>query len=171
MTGGNHDFWLGPYFSETLGFTILPSITTQTLQGRTITLTHGDMLLPCDYAYKTLKTIIRSRPVVALARLLHPDTLYGFALRFSKASKGITQKKTERSKNTVVSLAENSFFRWGNDVFVMGHIHFPCIERFGDKVLVILGDWEDHFSYLRLDEGRFYLERYSAAEKTLIEKR
>jgi len=171
MTGGNHDFWLGPYLSETLGFTILPSITTHTLQGRTITFTHGDTLLPGDHAYKTLKKIIRSRPVVALAHLVHPDILYGFAHGFSKASKGITKKKTEKSKNTLVNLAESSFFRWGNDVFVMGHVHFPCVECFGDRVFVILGDWEDHFSYLRLEESKLYLEYYRSREKTLIEKR
>jgi UDP-2,3-diacylglucosamine hydrolase len=171
ITGGNHDYWLGRYISEHLGCTILPPLSTHTLQGRTVTLTHGDMLLPGDYGYKALKACIRSKPVVAVARLVHPDILYSLARRFSKVSKSITHKKTIQSARTLAGLAERSFFRWGNDVFVMGHIHYPQLVQFGDKVFVILGDWEVHSSYLRLDGGRFTLEFYGSEEKTVIENR
>jgi UDP-2,3-diacylglucosamine hydrolase len=171
ITGGNHDFWFGSYLSETLGLTILPDIATHELQGRTVTLTHGDMLLPRDYLYKTLKSIIRSRPVVSLARAVHPDILYAFARNFSRASKGITHNKTERSAKAVIRMAPDAFFRWNNDVFVMGHTHYPMIKRFGKNILVILGDWEEHYSYLKLEGGELSLEYYNPDEKTLIEKR
>jgi UDP-2,3-diacylglucosamine hydrolase len=172
IMGGNHDFWLGSHLSETLGFTVLPEIATHSLQGRTVTLTHGDMLLPRDYGYKMLKSIIRSRPVVSIARTLHPDILFSLAKIFSRASKGITHKKTERSARRLVRMAPDAFFRWDNDVFIMGHTHLPLIKRFGEgKVLVILGDWEKHYSYLKLEGGELSLECYNPEENTLIEKR
>jgi len=171
IAGGNHDFWLGAYISETLGFTILPTIATHEIQGLTITMTHGDNLLPGDHAYKTLKAIIRSRPAIALARSVHPDILYGFARRFSRASKGFTEKKTERAAKTLLALAPGALFRWGNNAFVMGHIHYPCLERFGERTFVILGDWERSCSYLELREGRLSLGFYRPGEKTLIESR
>lgn len=172
ITGGNHDHWLGRHLSDDLGFTILPPLSTHTLQGRTITVTHGDTLLPGDFGYKTLKACIRSRPVIALARLVHPDLLYAFARRFSRASKTITHKKTARSAQILSGRAEDSFFRWGNDIFVMGHIHYPQLIRFGRKVFVMLGDWVEHFSYLALENGEATLERYSDdGENTLIENR
>jgi UDP-2,3-diacylglucosamine hydrolase len=171
IAGGNHDYWLGPYISEALGFNILPTLVTHEIQGLKITMTHGDNLLPRDLAYKTLKSVIRSRPAIALARTLHPDALYGFARRFSRASKGITEKKTERAAKTLLSKAPGAFFRWGNDAFVMGHIHYPCLEHFGERTFVILGDWERNCSYLKITEGRLSLGFYRPGENTLIENR
>jgi UDP-2,3-diacylglucosamine hydrolase len=171
IAGGNHDFWLGSFVSETLGFTILPHLVTHTIQGIKVTMTHGDDLLPGDYGYKMLKAVIRSRPAVAAARAVHPDALYALARHFSRASKGITEKKTERAAKTLIGMADDAFFRWGNDAFITGHIHYPCIERFGDRTFVILGDWERNFSFLAIREGRFSLEFYRPGENTLIENR
>lgn len=160
ITGGNHDHWLGGYLSETIGLTLLPTITTHELQGMTVTMTHGDALLPGDFAYKTLKAVIRSRPVIALARLVPSALLFGLAGRFSRASKGVTHKQTERWAETLAERADGSFFRWENDVFVMGHVHLPLLRRFGEKTFVILGDWEEHFSYLELRDGELFLRSY-----------
>ena len=171
ITGGNHDFWLGPHLSETLGFTILPTLVTHEIQGLTITMTHGDGLLPGDFPYKTLKAIIRSRPAIVLARTIHPDILFGFAKIFSWTSKGITEKKTQRAAKTLLSMAERSMFRWNNDVFVMGHVHYPCLERFGERTFVILGDWERSGTYLELREGRLSLGSYRSGETTLMDNR
>jgi UDP-2,3-diacylglucosamine hydrolase len=171
MAGGNHDFWLGSHLSGTLGFTILPLRATHTIQGVTVTMTHGDDLLPGDRGYKLLKAVIRSRPAVAAARAMHPDLLYAFARSFSRASKGITSKKTERAAKTLLSMAEGAFFTGGNDAFVMGHIHYPCIERFGERTFAIIGDWERNFSYLEMRGGLFSLKFYRPGEKTLSENR
>ena len=171
MTGGNHDFWYGSYITDTLGFTVLPPLAVHELQGKRIVITHGDTLLPRDAAYKTLKTVIRSRPAIALARAVHPDILFAFARRFSMASKGITEKKTERYARLLRAMAQNAFFRWDNDVFVMGHVHYPCIDTFGEKVFVILGDWERHYSYGELSGGTISLGYYRPKETTFTENR
>lgn len=160
ITGGNHDYWLGSYLSGTIGLTILPTIVTHELQGRVVTMTHGDSLLPGDFAYKTLKAVIRSRPAIALARLLPSGLLFGFANRFSKASKGMPHKQTERWAEILAARADASFFRWGNDLFIMGHVHLPLLRRFGGRVFVLLGDWEEHFSYLEMKGGEVSQRRY-----------
>jgi UDP-2,3-diacylglucosamine hydrolase len=131
IAGGNHDFWLGSFISETMGFVILPALATHTIQSVTVTMTHGDDLLPGE----------------------------------------LTQGKTERSAKTLLAMARDEFFRWGNRVFITGHVHYPCLERFGDKTFVILGDWERNFSYLEMREGRLSLEFYRPGEDTSIEKR
>jgi UDP-2,3-diacylglucosamine hydrolase len=171
ISGGNHDFWYGSFVTETLGFTLLPQLAVHELQGKRIAITHGDQMLPRDFGYKTLKAAIRSRPVIALARAVHPDLLFAFAESFSKASKGITAGRTERSARTLIEIAPRSFFAWENDAFVMGHIHYPVLERFGDKVFIILGDWEKHRTYARLAGGELTLEAYKAGVETFSEKR
>ncbi|HSG27738.1 MAG TPA: UDP-2,3-diacylglucosamine diphosphatase [Candidatus Krumholzibacterium sp.] len=160
MMGGNHDHWLGSALTDDYGIEILASEVTHDLQGRKITITHGDSVMPGDRGYKLLKAIIRSRPVISLARLLHPDLLFSFAHWFSKCSKGVTESRTSRYARQLASIAESSFFGGGNDTFVMGHVHLPLLERYGDRTFVILGDWETHFSYLRLSGGELSLERY-----------
>jgi UDP-2,3-diacylglucosamine hydrolase len=171
IMGGNHDYWLGSYISDKLGLEVLPQIITRELQGRMITMTHGDMLLPGDLGYKTLKAFIRNRFVISVARLLHPDLLYGFARNFSRASKGVTHKKTERVAAKLIEIAPDRFFEWSNDTFVMGHVHLPRMERFGEKTFVMLGDWEEHFSYLLLEGGNLSLEYYRPEAPTVSDSR
>ncbi|MBN2070939.1 MAG: UDP-2,3-diacylglucosamine diphosphatase [Candidatus Krumholzibacteriota bacterium] len=160
MTGGNHDFWLGNFLPEVIGIEILGQETTETIQGHSITMTHGDMLMPGDHGYKALKALIRNRLVIRLAKLLPPDLLYSFAGRFSITSKSITHRKTRLFAEKVSSLAKDSCFNNGNDVFIMGHIHMPLLRRYDDRTFIILGDWVEHSSYLRLEDGRFSLESF-----------
>jgi UDP-2,3-diacylglucosamine hydrolase len=169
ITGGNHDHWLGSYLPDTIDASVIEGGTIHELQGRKVLLTHGDTLIPGDVGYKTLKSIIRSGPVVSLAKLLHPDILFALAGLFSKTSKGITHRKTKRYAEKLAAIAEERFFSLGNDSFVMGHIHFPVMRRFEGKVFIILGDWETHFSYARLENGSFSLESYQREGNTLIE--
>jgi UDP-2,3-diacylglucosamine hydrolase len=158
ILGGNHDHWFGSYLPDTYGIEVLPQGTVHELQGRRVMLTHGDDLLPGDYAYKALKAVIRSRPVTGFAKLVHPDLLYGFAAAFSRTSKGFTQKKTERCAERLTGMAREHFFRDGNDAFVMGHVHLPRMKEMEGRTFIILGDWETHFSYARLEGGVFSLE-------------
>jgi UDP-2,3-diacylglucosamine hydrolase len=169
ITGGNHDFWLGSFIEEEMGFEILPEISTHKLQGKTVTISHGDMLMPGDLKYKILKRVIRGRLAIRLAKMLHPDLLFRFAGWFSSTSKDFTEGKTESCANRLAELAEDSFFKWGNDSFVMGHVHKPLLKHLGNKIFVILGDWENHFSYLRLKDGEFSTGNYKGEEKRLIE--
>lgn len=163
ITGGNHDHWFGSYLPDTLGVKILPAATIHEIQGRRVMITHGDNLLPGDYGYKALKALIRSRPVIGFAKLFHPDLLYAFASSFSRTSKGLTQGKTRACADRLTEMAEEHFFNDGNDAFVMGHVHIPRLNEFSGKTFIILGDWETHFSYARLEGGIFTLENYQSA--------
>jgi UDP-2,3-diacylglucosamine hydrolase len=169
ITGGNHDYWLGDFISEKLGLTILPDEVTHEIQGRKVTINHGDTLMPGDHGYKLLRKVIRSRPAIWLARLLHPAILFRFASWFSHTSKGFTSAGTRRNAAHLFSIAESTFFDRGNDTFVMGHVHLPGIRHYGDKTFAILGDWESHYSYLRLKEGKFSLDDLQSEGKRLIE--
>ena len=171
MTGGNHDYWLGDFLPDVIGVEILEDETTESIQGHSITMTHGDMLVPGDYGYRVLKTLTRSRFAVNLARALPPDLLYALARGVSRTSKSITNKKTGFFAETISSVAREKFFNNGNDVFIMGHVHMPMMRHYDDKTLIILGDWVEHTSYLRLEEGVFSLESFQSEGKRLIEKR
>ncbi len=169
ITGGNHDHWFGSFLPEMLGIKVLPGTAIHDIQGHRVIITHGDTLLPGDYGYKTLKALILSRPVVAFAKLLHPDLLYAFAAAFSRTSKGLTHGKTEACADRLTDMARKTFFNEGNDAFVMGHVHLPRLRNFAGKTFIILGDWETHFSYARLEDGRFTMKSYQSEGDTVSE--
>ena len=168
---GNHDGWYGRHLVDTRGFEILRDTAEIDLQGRRVILTHGDTVLPGDVGYKILRAVIRSRFAVFFARLLHPDLLFGFAGLFSRASKRVTHGKTEAHARRVREVAFDRYFSAGNDAFVMGHIHQPCLDEREGRLFVILGDWETHRSWLRLEDGRFSLHFYDRPGKMLSESR
>ena len=97
--------------------------------------------------------------------------LYTLAASFSKTSKGLTQGKTEACAARLTEMAGDDFFVSGNDAFVMGHVHLPVIREFPAGTFIILGDWETHFSYARLEDGLFTLESYQSEGETVRENR
>jgi UDP-2,3-diacylglucosamine hydrolase len=166
IMGGNHDHWFGSFLKDSLGITVLEQPAVHEIQGRRVMLTHGDDLLPGDYGYRMLKSLIRSRPVIALAKLFHPDLLFAFASSFSRTSKGLTHGRTKACADRLSEMAFSHFFKDNNDAFIMGHVHLPRILESGERTFIILGDWETHFSYARLEGGIFTLENYRSGDRT-----
>lgn len=169
ITGGNHDHWFESYLPDNYGVKVLPATSLHEIQGRRVMITHGDDILPGDYGYKALKAVIRSRLIIGFAKLFPPHLLYSFAASFSRTSKGLTQGKTSRCADRLIEMAPEHFFNDGNDAFVMGHVHLPRIEEFDGRTFIILGDWETHFSYARLEGGVFTLESYQSEGDTVRE--
>lgn len=151
--GGNHDSWVGPFMRNELGIATHKERVRIEAQGRIITAVHGDLILPGDYGYKILKTIIRNRIVIAAARCVHPDLLSAIAVLVSRVSKKITKRSYEPLAHRVAEYTLERYFDQGNDAFIMGHIHFPLHRKQNGKEFIILGDWIDHLSYAVLRNG------------------
>jgi len=156
--GGNHDYWVGDRFAEELGVTLHERDILLEAQGRRIVLAHGDLVMPRDYGYKILKSVIRNPFVIALARMIHPDWLDAIATGVSNGSRKVFHIPWEKRARDVTVHAWDHFFNRGNDAFVMGHVHYPLHETRNGKEFVILGDWIEHYTYARLTNGRLRLE-------------
>ena len=156
--GGNHDYWVGGFFATDLGIVIHHHDILIEAQGRRIVLAHGDLVMPRDYGYKVLKSIIRNPLVVALGRAIHPDVLDAIAGVVSHGSRKYLTMPQEKRARAVLEHAWDHFFERGNDAFVMGHVHYPLHETRKGREFVILGDWMEHFTYARLTNGRLRLE-------------
>ena len=49
----------------------------------------------------------------------------------------------------------------GDDAVLIGHIHDPIhLQDARERDFLILGDWLENFTYVRLQGGTFSLERY-----------
>jgi UDP-2,3-diacylglucosamine hydrolase len=150
---GNHDYWRGEFFRRELGVDIHPGELALETQGRRIRVSHGDGEGPGDLGYKLLRRIVRAPAVVGAARLLHPDLLHGLAHGMGRWSRAHTaQRPPDRAR--LEAVARSAFAR-GFDAVVLGHVHAQVHERLPGGELVVIGDWLELRSWVRLQGGLF----------------
>jgi UDP-2,3-diacylglucosamine hydrolase len=158
--GGNHDFWVGDFARRELGMRVHQDEIRVSAQGRRVVCAHGDLVVPRDWGYKILKTVLRNRAVIAAARWVHPDLFDALATGVSYGSRAMQATVAEERARAVASHAHRHFFARGNDAFVMGHIHHPLVDTRDGRDFVILGDWISDFTYARLCGGSLTLETF-----------
>ncbi|MBI4530309.1 MAG: UDP-2,3-diacylglucosamine diphosphatase, partial [Candidatus Latescibacteria bacterium] len=56
---GNHDPWIGSFFSEDVGVEILSDPLSATHQGRHLYIDHGDLIYSPDRRYRLIRSILR----------------------------------------------------------------------------------------------------------------
>jgi len=158
--GGNHDFWCGSYLEQEVGLIVHQQPAVVTHQGRRLFLAHGDGIASGDRAYKLLKAVLRHPWAIALYRMVHPDLGIPLAYRVSKTSRVHSlpiEVLLDRYGRHLVAPR----FAAGDDAVVIGHVHSPIHLRDPQgRDFLILGDWLENFTYIRLEQGVFYLERF-----------
>ena len=160
---GNHDFSLGGYFAGRQGFEVYPEWADFSLDGRRFLVAHGDTVDRDNRRYLALRALLRSSPVRGLARILPLRFLWRVARLSSERSKRMSDESADRLAEIMHRRAREEF-REGFAAVVFGHCHKPLLRQEmseqGQKTSVTLGDWIIHHSYLRYDDGQFYLERF-----------
>lgn len=156
---GNHDFHMGPFFSEFLDCRILPDGGPLQLDDRRIFIAHGDLVNPDDKAYRMLRSALRCRLSRALLPLVPPDWAWSMARWASRLS---DRKKKGRSaflpEQALLNFARERFAE-GFDTVITGHFHVPLFRQIEDKLLIALGDWIEQDSYAVFEHGAFALKR------------
>jgi UDP-2,3-diacylglucosamine hydrolase len=155
---GNHDYWRGDFFRRELGIETHAGELILTTQGRRIRVSHGDGEGPGDRGYKLLRRVVRSPVVVGAARLVHPALLYGAAHamgRWSRAHTGMRPPDTAR-----LEAAARTTFARGFDALVLGHVHAQLHRHLPGGELLVIGDWLELRSWVRLQGGTFTTGRW-----------
>ncbi len=162
FVGGNHDYWVGAFFERDLRIRLHDKEIRFDVQGRKVVLAHGDLVMPRDYGYKILKSVIRNRAVIAASRWIHPDLLDAIAGGVAHGSRTYFHVAQEKRARAVEQHAWDHFFQRGNNAFVMGHVHYPMHETRDGKEFLIVGDWIEHNTFARLTDGRLRLESFKS---------
>lgn len=162
---GNHDFSMGSFFTERLGGEVYPRDHRLHLEGQRVYLAHGDLINPSDVFYRIYRALLKNKAMYAFIRWLGPE-------RTAKVKDLISQRAWMhggRPLSVEPLPSEETFLRQecaqGTDVVILGHFHRPCqltVSLDGRHCTYYnVGDWVDHFSYLRYDEvSGFHLETY-----------
>ena len=158
---GNHDFRVGPYFTETLGCQVLPDGGALQLDDLRLYLCHGDLINPHDRGYRILRRVLRSRLVSGLIALVPPDWTWGIARWASRQSQQHRTKKEHNwSPHELFTEFAKERFSAGFDIAVTGHFHTPWRFEADNGLFIALGDWISQYSYLVYSDGQFTLENY-----------
>lgn len=157
---GNHDFNMGPYFTETLECTVVKDQDIIDWDNKNILVCHGDLLNPAP-SYQRLRSFWRSWPVKLLSRIIHPNLVWAFALWLCNKSPKNNPHKFHRDPTPYLQEFIEKKASGNVDIVVSGHYHFP-IESEHDKVKIIaLGDWINQFSYAEMTNGQISLKSYA----------
>ncbi len=160
---GNRDFLLGHEYAARAGFEILPDPSVITLGDESILLLHGDLLCWDDAGYQAVRRQVRDPAwqQALLARSLTERRAFAESARASSAAHQDAMSSLETGDATTPAV-EDYFRRYGVRRMIHGHTHRPAIhELVVDGIArerIVLGDWYDHGSVLRLyEDGRIDL--------------
>lgn len=156
---GNHDFFLGTFFRDTLGIRTIDGAFTIEAQGRRVWVHHGDGLARGDLGYKFLRGVLRNPLSIRLYGLLHPDLAFPLALAVSRLSRGSREGRALDPDPLWERIALPRFAE-GYDAVAIGHFHQAYERREDGREFFMLGDWIDRFTYLELADGRLALKTW-----------
>jgi UDP-2,3-diacylglucosamine hydrolase len=159
---GNHDFHLGPVFTERLACRVFPDGGSIELDGMKVYLAHGDLANPDDTGYRLLRSFFRSDLVRFLIRVLPNVMLQSIAVLAGSLSKKSLGGQRDRPARGVLKPYAETLLAAGHQAVVSGHFHQPFHEKLGDGELIALGDWITQFSYAVYENRTFTLTSYRA---------
>ncbi len=163
---GNHDFYLGDFFSKSLGMSVFPEWAVLDLDGHKVLLSHGDTIDRRNRKYLLLRKVLRSRIFYRLQRRLPVSLLWRLARVSSRMSKELAIASQEALVEKMQAFSREKF-QDGFDAVILGHCHKPLLKEYalGDrkKVFATLGDWSAHHSYLYYEDGSFVLSSYRSS--------
>ncbi|MBT0666038.1 UDP-2,3-diacylglucosamine diphosphatase [Geobacter pelophilus] len=161
---GNHDFHIGPFFSETLGARIFPGPAALTIAGQKAYLCHGDQANPADIPYRLLRFVFHSSFTRWLTNVVPPWVACAIADHMGRKGREYLHLKGENPafRNILITHAAKQFAK-GYDLVVAGHFHIPFTETFPEtpgKRLVSLGAWAAGLHYGELIDNEIILKQY-----------
>lgn len=159
---GNRDFLLGEDYARRAGMEILPDPVVVPLYRKPVLLMHGDLLCSDDTAYQAFRAQTRdprwqsqflSQPLAARIAFAQRARAASKAHQSGLQSTGAMETITDATPATV----SDTFARYGVDRIIHGHTHRPKVHDEHDGMRIVLGDWYEQGSVLRVEPGRFEL--------------
>ncbi|MGW8312480.1 MAG: UDP-2,3-diacylglucosamine diphosphatase [Desulfuromonadales bacterium] len=160
---GNHDFHLGPVFTERLNCQVLPDGGSVELDGKKIYLAHGDLADARDAAYLRMRKFFRSNLVQGLIGILPRSVLEAIGRLTSEISrKLVAKRKLSGAEREILRAYAAAILASGHQAVVTGHYHRPFHEKSDDGEHIALGDWITQYSYAVYEDQAFTLMHYPA---------
>lgn len=160
---GNHDFHLGPIFSQRLKAEIHSGPAIEYVQGKRLYLCHGDQINREDCLYRLLRLLLHSRPVAFSVRHFPPSWAQKIRERLQKQSRdGYGVKSARWDYRHILLEFAHSLRKRGCEGLVAGHFHLALQEELPETGFTVLslGDWMGQLTYGEMLDGELRLLTY-----------
>lgn len=152
---GNRDFLLGDDYAARAGMERLEDGTVHVLHGRPTVLMHGDLLCTDDLAYQAVRRQVRTPQWQAQVLAMPLAARRAFAAQARQDSRAHTGGSQESIMDVNQTAVLQAMRTAGVTRLIHGHTHRPGIHHFDldgqPAERIVLGDWYDQGSVLRLD--------------------
>lgn len=143
---GNHDRWLGPFYENELGATVINQPTHDMIvHGLRLHLAHGHLLGSRAF----WKGAMESAAFFHGFRLMPTPVARRLEKLLDCSNAATNQKSNQRHLVTFRRYADA--LAGQADMIILGHVHLRLDEAERSPRLVVLGDWREGASYLRVD--------------------
>jgi UDP-2,3-diacylglucosamine hydrolase len=158
---GNRDFLVRDKFAQRAGFTLLPEQCVVNLYGTPTLIMHGDELCTRDVVYQKFRRKARGWWWPSLILSLPLNTRRKIAEKGRKTSKKNHEKLTMdimdvTPEDVVKAMETHKVTR-----LIHGHTHRPAVHQLRvngqDAQRIVLGDWYDQGSILKVDQAQAQL--------------
>ena len=166
---GNRDFLVGREYALRAGMRLLPDPAVVSLYGEPVLLMHGDLLCTDDTTYQAVRAQTRD-PEWQRRFLAQPlAARVAFAEQARQASMARQRELIEGDRGTFETVTdvapatvEAMLARFGVSTLIHGHTHRPAVHALQaggrDCRRIVLGDWYEQGSVLRVQPGSYRLE-------------
>lgn len=152
---GNRDFLLGRDYADRAGLTLLEDGVVHDLHGRPTLLMHGDTLCTDDVAYQAVRRQVRTPEWKAHILAMSLEQRRAFAAKARADSRAHTGTAMESLMDVNDGAVAQAMRGAGVTRLIHGHTHRPAIHEFSldgqAAQRIVLGDWYDQGSVLRVD--------------------
>jgi UDP-2,3-diacylglucosamine hydrolase len=152
---GNRDFLLGAAFAERAGFDRLDDGVVHDLYGTPTLLMHGDLLCTDDTVYQKVRREVRTPQWAEQVLAMPLEARRAFAAKSRADSRAHTSTADETITDVNQGAVEAAMRAAGVQRLIHGHTHRPAIHDFAlngaAAQRIVLGDWYEHGSVLRVD--------------------
>ena len=152
---GNRDFLLGEKFAERAGFTLLEDAVVHDIHGTSTLLMHGDSLCTDDLAYQAVRAEVRTAQWQAQFLSMPLAARRAFAAKARDASRSHTGSASESIMDVNAGAVADAMRAHGVTRLIHGHTHRPAVHALDldgqPAARIVLGDWYQHGSVLRVD--------------------
>ena len=159
---GNHDLFLGSFFTEKLHVEVLNKEGLVIIDNKKFYLHHGDGIDKRGPLKKLALGFLRTKTAIVLSRILGPNVIWRLGHNLSHTSRHygpVVLGARDRYRNFGKKiLIENNY-----DYFIVGHTHIPDeYEVAPGKMYYNVGDWVRNYTYLEYVDGKFTIKKISA---------
>jgi UDP-2,3-diacylglucosamine hydrolase len=152
---GNRDFLLGEAFAARAGFELIEDGAVHDLYGTPTLLMHGDLLCTDDAVYQKVRREVRAPQWKRQVLAMPLEARRAFAAKSRAQSRAHVGSAGETIMDVNQDAVKAAMRAAGVQRLIHGHTHRPAIHDFAldnaPAQRIVLGDWYDHGSVLRVD--------------------